>query len=84
MPLFGEREGRIARAARRRDPMFLFAALSRHLGYPSVPRQKKANENENFVPLLQRRVEHLENRIQMLEEELRGGINLQRYFVKEG
>lgn len=81
--LFGEREGRIAYATRRRDPMFLFSALSRHLGYPTVPRQKRFVEEENMVPILQRRIEHLENRLQILEEELRGGINLSRYIVKD-
>jgi len=81
VPLFGEREGRIAAAARRREPVFLFSALSRHLGYPTVPRQKRATEEENLVPLLQRRVEHLENRLQLLEEELRGGVNLNRFYA---
>ena len=83
VPLFGEREGRIAYASRRRDPVFLFSALSRHLGYPSVPIQKRAAEEENLVPLLQWRIEHLENRLQLLEEELRGGVNLNRYYVSE-
>ena len=36
--LFGEKEGRIALANRQKDPLYLFAALARHLGYPSVPR----------------------------------------------
>ena len=81
--LFGEREGRIAFASRRRDPVFLFSALSRHLGYPSVPRPVRLAEEENLVPLLQRRIEHLENRLQLLEEELRGGVNLNRYFVSK-
>ena len=81
--LFGEREGRIAFASRKRDPVFLFSALSRHLGYPSVPRQQRASEEENLVPLLQRRVEHLENRLQLLEEELRGGVNLKRFYAQK-
>ena len=81
MTLFGEREGRIAFASRKRDPVFLFSALSRHLGYPSVPRQQRASEEEHLVPLLQRRIEHLESRLQLLEEELRGGVNLNRYYV---
>lgn len=80
--LFGEREGRIAFATRRKDPVHLFSALSRHLGYPEVPRHKRAAEEENIVPILQRRIEHLENRLQLFEEELRGGINLNRFFVK--
>jgi len=81
VPLFGEREGRIAFATRRRDPVLLFSALSRHLGYPGVPRQKRATEEENIIPLLQRRIEHLENRLQLLEEELRGGVNLNRFYA---
>ncbi|MDR0703570.1 MAG: hypothetical protein LBF88_01130 [Planctomycetaceae bacterium] len=79
--LFGEREGRIAFATRKRDTRYLFSALSRHLGYPEVPRQKRAAEEENLIPVLQRRIEHLENKLQLIEEELRGGINLNRYFV---
>jgi hypothetical protein len=82
-PLFGEREGRIAFASRHRDPVFFFSALSRHLGYPSVPRLHRATEEENLIPLLQRRIEHLENRLQLLEEEQRGGVNLNKLFVKE-
>ena len=81
--LFGEREGRIAHATRRRDPTYLFAALSRHLGYPSVPRQKKAAETENLVPTLLRRIEQLENRLNLLEEERKGGINLERFYVHQ-
>jgi hypothetical protein len=83
VPLFGNREGQIAFASRKRDPVFLFSALSRHLKYPGVPRPHRASEEENGVPLLQRRVEHLENRLQLLEEELRGGVNLNRFIVKD-
>ena len=39
-PLFGEKEGKIAKASRGRDPLYLFAALQRQLGYPEVPRFK--------------------------------------------
>ena len=41
-PLFGEKEGKIARASRGRDPLYLFAALQRQLGYPEVPRLQPA------------------------------------------
>jgi hypothetical protein len=81
--LFSEREGRIAHATIGRDPVYLFSALSRHLSYPEVPRQKRVVEEENLIPQLKRRIEHLENRLILLEEELRGGINLNRYFVKD-
>ncbi len=81
--LFGEKEGRIAEANRKKDPVFLFSALARHLGYPGVPRPKPPGEVENAIPKLLRAVERLETRIKLLEEELRGGINLGRFFVKD-
>ncbi len=80
--LFGEKEGRIALANRRKDPLYLFSALSRQLGYPSVPRPRPAETTQNLVPLLLRRVDRLEMRIKLLEEELRGGINLSRFYGK--
>ncbi len=81
--LFGEKEGKIAMANRRKDPLYLFAALQRHLGYPSVPRPKPEDTQRHVVPVLQRKVERLEARLKLLEEELRGGINLSRYYVKK-
>jgi len=81
--LFNEREGRIAHATRGRDPLYLFSALSRHLNYPEVPRQKRATEEDNFILLLRQRVDLLENRLKLLEEELRGGINLNRFYTRE-
>ncbi len=81
--LFGEKEGRIAAANRHKDPLFLFSALARHLGYPSVPRHRPEETTEQILPLLQRRVERLETRIKLLEEELRGGINIAKFYKKE-
>ncbi len=78
--LFGEREGKIALANRRKDPLFLFSALARHLGYPSVPRPRLVESPEQTLLLLQRRVERLETRIKLVEEEMRGGINLARFY----
>ena len=43
-PLFGEKEGKIAKASRGRDPLYLFAALQRQLGYPEVPRYKQRDD----------------------------------------
>jgi hypothetical protein len=84
--LFGEREGKIALANRRKDPGYLFSALARHLGYPSVPRHQTGQDEQRVVLLLRRQVERLETRIKLLEEEIRGGINLSRFFGpgKEG
>ncbi|MDR1957938.1 MAG: hypothetical protein LBQ54_02655 [Planctomycetaceae bacterium] len=81
--LFNEREGRIAHATRKRDPIYLFSALSRHLNYPEVPRQKRVSEEENLVPLLRQRLDLLESRMKLLEEELHGGININRFMVKK-
>ncbi len=79
--LFGEKEGRIAAANRRKDPLYLFSALQRHLGYPSVPRPRPEDTQRYILPALQRHVERLEARVKLLEEELRGGINLSRFYA---
>ena len=80
--LFGEKEGRIARANRGKDPLFFFAALQRQLGYPSIPRVKPAAPSEESPAMLARRLERLEMRIKLLEEEGRGGIDLSRFDPK--
>jgi hypothetical protein len=80
--LFGEKEGRIAWANRHKDPMFLFAALQRHLAYPAAPRNKKIDDTVELVPRLIRRVERLETRIKLLEEESReGGIDITKFYT---
>jgi hypothetical protein len=79
--LFGEKEGRIARANRRKDPLYLFSALQRHLGYPSAARPRPEDTQRYLLPALQQHVERLETRIKLLEEELRGGINLSRFYA---
>jgi hypothetical protein len=78
--LFGEKEGRIALAHRKKDPLWLFAALERHLNYPTVPRLKPADESQQMIPNLLRRMERVEQRLKLLEEESRGGIDLSRFM----
>ena len=78
--LFGLQEGRIAWANRQKDPLLLFAALHRQLGYPEVPRTQLANPEERLLPTLARRVEQLESRLKLVEEEQRGGIQLERFY----
>ncbi len=81
--LFGEKEGKIAFASRRKDPLFLFAALQRHLKYPAVPRPVAAEETAQLVPQLLRRLERLETRMKLVEEEQReGSIDLSRFYKK--
>jgi hypothetical protein len=81
--LFGEKEGRIALANRRKDPLYLFAALARHLGYPTVPRPRPEDTNRMLIPTMQRKIERLEARMKLLEEEIRGGINLARFYARD-
>jgi hypothetical protein len=80
--LFGEREGRIARANRGKDPLYFFAALQRQLGYPAVPRPAPAISSAESPAALARRLERLEMRVKLLEEEARGGIDLSRFDPK--
>jgi hypothetical protein len=75
-PLFGEKEGKIARANHGRDPLFLFAALQRQLGYPEVPRPRARDDVSAKVELLQVKLRELETRLKVLEGELRGQIDL--------
>ena len=80
--LFGEREGKIARANRGRDPLYLFSALQRQLGYPEVPRPRRPDEAEARIVLLEQRVTLLENRIKALESGDAGEVNLDQLRVK--
>jgi hypothetical protein len=79
-PLFGEKEGRIAWANRGKDPLLLFAALHRQLGYPIVPKPEPIDQTPLILPQLLRRVERMETRIKLLEEEQKGGIDLSKFY----
>lgn len=70
--LYAEREGRIAQASRGRDPLFLFAALQRQLGYPEVPRPRKMDDVGVALEKMAGRLRELETRLRMLEGETRG------------
>ena len=80
--IFGQREGRIAIACRRRDPLYLFGALQRHLGYPAIPRVVPPDRTNEVIPQLLRRVEMLEQRIKLMEQENRGGIDISKFCVR--
>ena len=82
--LFGNKEGRIALGNRGRDPLFLFAAMQRHLGYPEVPRPKPLDENRDLIPQMARRIERLESRLKLLEDERRGGVDITKFYEKPG
>jgi hypothetical protein len=78
--LFGQREGRIALANRKKDPLFLFASLQRQLGYPKVPRARPADKEQALLPQLARRLEQMEMRLKILEEEQRGGLDITKFY----
>jgi hypothetical protein len=82
-PLFGEKEGKIARANRGRDPLFLFAALQRQLGYPEVPRPKPRDDIEAKLDQLQVKLREMEARLRLVEGEIRGQIDLSEFGKPE-
>jgi hypothetical protein len=71
-PLFGEKEGKIAKASRGRDPLFLFSALQRQLNYPEVPRPKPRTDLNAQLSAMTVQFREMEARIRMLEAETRG------------
>jgi hypothetical protein len=81
-PLFGEKEGRIAKANHGRDPLYLFAALQRQLGYPEVPRIKAKDDPTSKLLELQVKVKELETRLKLLEGEQRGKVDLSEFMAK--
>lgn len=80
--LFGAKEGRIAAANRGRDPLHMFAALQRHLGYPTVPRSRAASGPEKRLLVVEQRLRELEKRVQLLEAEAKGQMDLSQFYVK--
>lgn len=75
-PLFGEKEGKIARANRGRDPLYLFAALQRQLGYPEVPRARPRDDDASRLDAVLVKLRELEARLKLVEGELRGQVDL--------
>lgn len=71
--LFGEKEGKIAKASRGRDPLYFFAALQRQLNYPEVPRPKQKDDAEAQLEVMKTKLRELEARLKLLESETRGG-----------
>lgn len=81
--LFGEKEGKIAAANIGKDPMFLFSTLQRQLGYPQVPRPPKTDPQKNLFEALIQRVTTLETKLNLLEGEVTGKMDLSKVLVKE-
>src|SRR5207245_5342459 len=75
-PLFGEKEGKIAKANRQHDPLYLFAAMQRQLGYPEVPRPQPRDDLSAKLTALQGKLRELEMRLKLVESELRGQVDI--------
>lgn len=82
--LFGNQEGRIAKANIGRDPLFFFAALQRQLDYPAIPRSQPVDDNLKLPAFLEARLNKLEQRLKIVEMESRGGIDLKQFYKQPG
>jgi hypothetical protein len=80
-PLFGEKEGKIAKAHHGRDPLFLFAALQRQLGYPEVPRPRSRDDLDAKLDALQAKFREMETRMKLIDGELRGKVDLTPFLA---
>ena len=80
--LFGEQDGRIAKANIGREPLYFFAALQRQLNYPEVPRSV-VDEDETLPRFLEDRLHKIEQRLKIAEMELKGGIDLTRFYKSQ-
>ncbi len=80
--LFGEKEGKIAKANRDRDPLYLFAALQRQLGYPEVPRSRPKDDPLSQLETLKAKIRELETRMKLLEGEVKGRVDLSEFMAK--
>ncbi len=82
--LFSLQEGKIALAHRRKDPLWLFATFARQLSYPTVPRPQSPDESQQLWADLKARLERLESRLRLIEEENQSGIDLSRFYGPPG
>ena len=83
--LFGIREGRIAKANRGKDSLYMFAALQRQLSYPAVPKPEPKDEDKALHPIVEQRFQLLEKRLTLVEQELKeGSIDLTQFMPKPG
>lgn len=84
-PLFGAKEGRIARANQGKDPLYMFAAFQRQLGYPVVPRPPRSTRDDQLSPgALNARLDMLEKRVSLIDAEVKGDLQLDQFYAKKG
>lgn len=80
--LFSESEGRIAKANIGRDPLYMFSALQRQLDYPTVPKPIGKPTAPAIPPAVENRLQRLELRIAMLENDEKSSFDLSQFYVK--
>jgi hypothetical protein len=78
-PVFGVKEGRIAKASRGREPVYLFSALQRQLGYPEVPKPHQRDDLKTKLDTITTKLKELEMRLRLAEGELRGSVDLSQF-----
>lgn len=82
--LFGAKEGRIARANQGRDPLYMFAAFQRQLGYPAVPRPPRSARDDQLSPAaLNARLILLEKKVSLIDAEVKGDLVLDQFYAKK-
>ncbi len=81
--LFSKQDGRIAKANHNREPLYMFAALQRQLGYPNVPRPTPQTAKSLFHPALEARLHKIESKLHLIDAELKGGLDLNQFIVKD-
>jgi len=80
--LFSTQEGRIAKANRGKDPLYMFAALQRQIGHPAAPRVRAQEPGPIIHPALEQRLQRIETRLKILDSEVKGEFNLSEFYVK--
>ncbi|SFI99686.1 hypothetical protein [Planctomicrobium piriforme] len=78
--LFDANAGRIARANIGKDPLYMFAALQRQLGYPVVPRFLSNKTGPVLHPQTEMRLQRMEARMALIEQEQRGGLDITKFY----
>ncbi|MCA9081490.1 MAG: hypothetical protein KDA58_13085, partial [Planctomycetaceae bacterium] len=66
-----------------KDPLYMFAALQRQLQYPAVPRPKPVQRQFVFDPPVESRFQRLESRLALLEQDLKGGVDLTPFMKRQ-
>ena len=74
-PLYGDKEGKIAKASRGRDPLFLFRGTSEAVELPRSAEAAGTRLLGGEARSVTRQLRDLENRLKLAEGELRGSID---------